>query len=342
MPNVYEPRRSPLELPFQRLLVRCRAERRLHLTTRTGTTPGTTLAGAFGQALCEVGCFLARAAPPCPLDRSGHPTCARPDACPVLALYKPYSVVHRRHMPRPVRLRARALERGRPVREWDLEATLWGRRATAAAPLVLDVLRRIGEVGLLADGRSIPFAIDSTETPPAQTLAQAAALGPPRRATLHFETPFLHEQSLPSAAGTTYKRFHTDGEPPLRTILGNAAFELVAWDLEDRQVGSAIDRRARGDLGDRARAAAEEAAAQLHILRSRTTAKRLGLRRSRHNRQYFPLTGFAGRTTIELASPDPWPWLVTLALGGGGQHRALGFGNVRLAMSLPDPLLFAP
>ena len=54
----------------------------------------------------------------------------------------------------------------------------------------------------------------------------------------------------------------------------------------------------------------------------------VGARLSKSSGTPYPLQGFQGNVELEGPLRAALPWLLALALGGGGQKRAMGFGVV--------------
>lgn len=334
---LYEPLNDPLELPVQRLTLHCRAERPLRFPEQEGSTPGTTLSGAFGVALWQTACARRRHGyTPCRGEQ-----CAAPFACPVPWLYKPYSSIHQRNMTRPVLLAAPALELERPVVEFQLHITLWGRRAIAHRDMVLEVLHNMA---LGPSDRRTRFAIHGIEGDEAASIAERTlpfTAVTDTRVLLRFETPFRHGETvtlietLPDGSRIEHKKrlFLAGGELPLAKLLGNVAYELAAWDMEDRELGDELDQRQRHALARLARQAAEEAAAGITVHSSLIPVGK-GRRYSKSGGGFYDLDGFAGEAMLGGDLDPALPWLVALSLGSGGQKRAMGFGRVCL---LPVP-----
>ncbi len=323
----YDPLTHPFELPIQKLFAHCVTDRPLFFPPRMGSTPGTTLAGAFGSALWPAVCASSTA---CNLlSKAGEPRCHDPSNCVVPWLYKPYSEVHRRNFARPVLLRAAELEGAEPVEAFTLEVTLWGRHAIAAQGAVKDTLKKMGELGLNGEKGQVYFNITKIEAAPSLTLAQQIARLPSAQsALLEFQTPFLHQEKTDQGR----RRFHTSQKLPLVSLLGNVAYNLVAWDMEDRN--SSLDGKMRHNLARDARDAAWEAAEDILVVRTHLSPVNIGDRYSRGNQQTMSLQGFVGLAELGGDLKSALPWLLTLALVGGGQKRAMGFGSVRMWLDL--------
>ncbi|RKZ78916.1 MAG: hypothetical protein DRR19_25690 [Candidatus Parabeggiatoa sp. nov. 1] len=328
----YDPLTHPFELPVQKLLAHCVTDRPLFLPPRQGSTPGTTLAGAFGTALWHAACpYSNKPAGACNKLHPSDPHCQDPSECPVAWLYKPYSNVHRRNFARPVLLRAAELEGDKPVDAFTLEVTLWGRHAIAAHETVKNTLLKIGQIGLNSEGVHVHFNITQFEVAPYFTLAQRIEQLPSVQSVLlEFQTPFLHQEKT----GNGKRSFHTRPELPIVGMLGNVAYNLAAWDMEDRDTGEQLDGKMRHHLARNARDVAWDVAEKLLIVRTHLSPVEIGERYSRGNQKMMSLQGFVGLAELAGDLEPAVPWLLTLALVGGGQKRAMGFGSVRLWLDL--------
>lgn len=315
----YNPLHHPFELPVQKLRVHCVTDRPLFFPAHSGSTPGTTLSGAFGSALWEAVCLNH-----CQTS-SKEPQCQHPEKCKVPWLYKPYSKIHCRNFARPVLLRAIALEESEPVEVFILEVTLWGRHAIAALHDVTKTLHKMGELGLKAENKVVHFQITKIETQPSISLAQRIQTLPLAHSVLlEFQTPFLHQEKNKEGK----RQFYLDQSLPIVNILGNAAYNLVAWDIEDR--GLLLDRAMRHNLARDARDVARDSAKEILHQRSHLSSVDIGTRYSRSNQQEMSLQGFVGLVELTGNIKSSLPWLLVLTLAGGGQKRAMGFGTVRL------------
>ncbi|MEN8218462.1 MAG: hypothetical protein ABFS56_19255 [Pseudomonadota bacterium] len=326
---MYDPLNHPFELPVQKLFAYCVTERPLFLPPRQGSTPGTTLAGAFGTALWPSVCLYSNTpAGACnTLQETDGPRCHDSSECILPWLYKPYSKIHRRNFARPVLLRALELEGAAPVEVFTLEVTLWGRHAIGAQGAVKDTLSKMGELGLNDEHGPVRFSVTKIETEPSLTLGQRIERLPSVQSVLlEFKTPFLHQEKV----GEGRRRFHMSQELPIVGMLGNVAYNLAAWDMEDRELGEALDAKARHSLARDARDAAWEAAEGLVVVRTHLSPVEIGERYSRGNKQTMLLKGFVGLAELGGDLKTALPWLLGLALAGGGQKRAMGFGSVRM------------
>jgi hypothetical protein len=100
--------------------------------------------------------------------------------------------------------------------------------------------------------------------------------------------------------------------------------------MEDRDLGERFDKKLRHSLARDARDAAFEAAEGLLILRTHLSPVEIGERYSRGTKKTMSLQGFIGLAELAGNFEVAMPWLLTLALAGGGQKRAMGFGTVRM------------
>jgi hypothetical protein len=328
----YDPILSPLELPVQQWRVPGHFEHPVVFPEREGATPGTLLWGAFGEALWHTTCADRQAGVSCN-QRVGAAHCLAPDRCVVPWLYKPQSSVHRRQMTRPVLLCSTDLDRPEPVSRFSLEVTLWGRHAVAAADRIEQTLRQAGQAGLQINGRPIRFQLEPSDQQPVATLLQRAIQWhslPLHSIELAFVTPFLYRDDKPDSQGFARPRYERGERFPLTDMIARAAYELAAWDIEDRDIGPGLDCTQRHALCRDTRDHARRQVEGLQITRLALQPAHRGKRRSRHNGHDFPLTGFTGEAWIGGDLSRALPWLLMFALGGGGQKRAMGFGQIRL------------
>ncbi len=331
----YDPHRSPFDLPVQALRFRLESRRPICLSGGVGATAGTTLAGAFGNALMESGCVRrVGGGRRCPLLRTGGVDCAFRAACVLPRVHKPESPVHLRPFAAPILLRAPELEAGESVETFDLWVTLWGRRALLARDLAAAAVGRLAHVGLDTPGGRESFEVTDAIVSPAVSLAEAmgdspGALGDPVR--VDTVTPLSLGRSTPSAptqdAGVAWRAFSS--------ALQNAAYELVAWDIEDREVGETVTREERDSCAEAARDACAEACAAARCVAGRLAPVHLGGRMSRGQRTRLPLRGISGFASLEGDLRGLVPWLTAAALGRMGQLRSFGFGQVTVTAQHP-------
>jgi len=318
----YDPLSHPFELPVQCLRIDCVAEKPLLFQPNADSTPGITLWGAFGDALLHSVCQR-RADGACGGAAGG---CAAPDTCAGRWLYKlPRSIAQKREFFRPVLLYAPALESGRPCAEFRIELLLWGRQAIARRETVVEIMRQMGRQGLKTGqdaAKPTRFLATRVEAGPAATLAErieAAWHWCGRGFLLRFETPFLLKKNE-RLADVTWSG-----------ILRDCAQNLVLWDIEDRGLVADDLPKSPHKLSLDARDAAQQAAESANVAYWRPSNAMRGKRVSRKNGQRFPLQGFTGEARFSAIDPAALPWMVTLALGGGGQKRPWGFGRVEIS-----------
>lgn len=331
-----EDRRAPLPpLPVQTLRFACASSGAIELPHRPGTSAGTTLAGAFGDALLEVTCARAREGlAVCEYDDGGSDGCADPARCRAPRLLRPRSAIHQHDFARPVFLRAPQLELGEPVREFELEVLLWGRRAVRSARTVQVAVQRMSRRGLLVNGRARKLRATLTTTDTAREVADTAPALPPgtERVQLRFETPVIlgdepaHEPR-PLTRGEARER--------LIDLFGNAAYELAAWNLEDADEGEPGQRSDRDRPANALRATTRETVSALDVQHAHLHFVELGTRRSRSNRRRYPLHGLTGCADLVGDLAPVWPLLHALTLGRLGQKRSMGFGTAQLWLAGP-------
>jgi len=328
----YNPVQSPLELPIQTWKVQCCFQHPVTLPLHSGTTPGTLLWGTFGTALWKALCQHIPAAKPCNI-QVGADHCLSPQVCQVPWLYKPHSSIHHRQMTRPVLLYSPELESPNPVSCFSIEVTLWGRHAVSTTEGIEQTLFECGCSGFMINGRIHRFQIIQIEKKPVATLLERVkryASHDWNTVNLQFVTPFVYREEKADAQGFTVATFEQGENLPLSNMIARAAYELAAWDIEDRETGEALDNTRRHALCRDTRDHARAAVAGLDIKDSILQPALKGKRYSRHNGHYFPLMGFTGQARIGGDITTALPWLLTLVLGGGGQKRSMGFGQIRM------------
>jgi hypothetical protein len=236
-------------------------------------------------------------------------------------------------MTRPVLLCSAELYSPQPVSAFRLDVTLWGRHAVAAADRIEQTLREAGQAGLQVNGKPVRFHLEPPEQQPVATLLERAIQWntlTTRQIHLTFLTPFLYRTEEPDAQGCSRPRFQLGEQFPLTDMIARAAYELAAWDIEDRDTGERLDNKQRHALCRDTRDHARRQVEGLEIIRAVLNPVLMGKRHSRHNGHYFPLTGFTGQAWVGGDLSRALPWLLMFALGGGGQKRAMGFGQIRI------------
>jgi hypothetical protein len=202
----YNPSVAPFDLPVQQLIARCLAERPFFLPPQAGATPSTTLWGTFGEVLLKHACIRrVRGLGAC---INHNAPCLASQDCLIPWLYEPYSSTHRRNLPRPVLLHARALEDQTPIDAFDLNVVLLGRHAIAARESVKQMIRVMGAVGLEVENGRVRFQVAGIKAALPKTLAERAAavrVDNWDQVLLVFETPFLHRESVEIAPGIKWQ-----------------------------------------------------------------------------------------------------------------------------------------
>ncbi|MEO5347533.1 MAG: CRISPR system precrRNA processing endoribonuclease RAMP protein Cas6 [Magnetococcus sp. YQC-9] len=327
----------PFDLPTQTLTFQCQLERPILFHFRQdGATPGTTLAGAFGTALLQVGCLRQRSGQPRCLGISGEEGFFCPEFadCAFHWLFKPYFLHQNRSPGRPVRLRAPQLETGNPVQNFSLEVALWGRHAVASREVVTDAIRLMGDNGLNHAGEPIRFRLLDQQVMPISTFQQEIERLSTvvwQKALLVFESPLLMQSRATDADGASTRVTTNSASFRLESLLGNAAYEIMAWHLEEHPSNEHANREVRHALCRNQRQAAVQALhASIDDWQPRLVPIDLGQRISRSNGRRFPIRGLLGHVELTGRINDLLPWLVLLEWLGGGQKRSMGFGATRL------------
>jgi hypothetical protein len=190
-----------------------------------------------------------------------------------------------------------------PRDEFELEITLWGRRAIATREEIRTAVRRMGEE--LHD--PAPFICEERDRKPARTLKELADDLPriARRLTLTLETPL-----------------DIDEEPPLcmKELAVDAARRLARFDLEDRGETGTVDPTAH----------AEEAARRARAALGSLRPGFYNLGQESFGEDEITSIGWMGHCDYERPGPEAWPWLLALALGRAGRGRREGYGAFSL------------
>lgn len=310
----YDPLRSPFDAPLLTLDLALDLARPLTFGRVAGHSLATATRGAFDRALLTTACA---ALPDVSCPRDGAP-CARPDACVIPWLHKPAAAAQRRTHPSPAVLHAAPTDDPRRV---ALSVALFGRHAVDAVENVLAALHLAAAWGVRDDEGAVRFALRG-DVRDARTLAERAAslrdeAPPGARWSLEFVDPCAAEA------------------PELAALAGNAAHDLVQWDLHDRGDDEALGKRGCDALADLARAAAQAAWGAVEVTIETLSADTWGPRRSRSNAGRFALEGFRGTVRLEGAVREALPWIVPWTLRGLGGRTAWGMGVVRLTWSAP-------
>jgi len=317
---------DPLHLPTQRLILKCESNQPLAFEKHDAQL---RLAGAFGRTVWEKCAIEARF---CERHKTqNEPKCQNGVNCLTHWLYKPFSDIHRRDFARPVFLFSPTFAQPHePTQAFDLEVTLWGRHAITAQSHVLDIIDKMGKVGLRCEDKNIPFRVVDYQSGLVLTIKDQLGYGVDfKRIKLDFLTPlWFAKRDGQDHYRRHYYSVHED-MLPLRDILANVAYEWAAWDIEDRQLP--VDHQTRHRRACEWRDAARAAADGLQIYEAELHQIHWGERQSRRNQQFYPLQGLMGWAELFGDLKAALPYLIALSLAGGGQKRAQGFGVVRLS-----------
>jgi hypothetical protein len=118
----------------------------------------------------------------------------------------------------------------------------------------------------------------------------------------------------------------------LGSLLGNAAHELVQWDLADSGLAESFgdgSKRRCDAYADEARTTVKELATGLTVAGEVDHAT-LGRRASRGNGGKFELAGHHGWLRIAGDLQALLPWFIVLELRGAGAKKSFGMGDVRV------------
>ncbi len=307
MSSDYSPSHSPFELPISIYVIRCRLGRPLELLPREGASLSTTFRGAFFTALRSVGCI--RPSRGVCLD-----SCQSPKACPVPLLHAPRSASQKRDHASPVLLRVEEPVDVDGQAELACQMTLWGRKARGLAALILTALDAMARSGVRGRQGNVRFTPD-VRLAFEGTLARWAEGWLPRGA----------DRVLVEFLGPCDTR-----TPDLSTLAGNAAHDLVQWDLDDRGDSEHLGKVGCDELAEKARAQARAAFACVTEDAGLATYEDRGTRFSAANHNPFRLSGLRGYCALRGHLTPALPWLALLALRGAGEKTSFGLGAVRL------------
>jgi len=300
--------RSPLEMQVWVARGEGQFQRPLHLGERPGTSLATSIRGAFGEALLESGCVLAKSSGACVRRPRGASGCLGPRDCPVRLL-------HRRTSP------AEGRTLGSAVALWidsdgasiQAEVSVWGAPAVAARKAVIAAIGEAGRRGLCDDLGKVPFTLDVKEIHRGSLRTWGRQTGPPPdRLLVEFSTP-CHSRAA-----------------DLPRIVGNMAHDLCQWDIEDRGLAPDLGRADCAEAGTRARRESEESFEGTAMEWQSLSQVDLGARASRTNSGRIALRGFVGQCLVSGRLAEAGPWLLALALRGAGGRRSFGLGRVRI------------
>jgi hypothetical protein len=174
--DAYNPFVSPLFMPVIRQVYACRFSSHIQLPVLKGSTPGTLVNGCFRGLILAHACRESRLfeSTDVPALRSmllrqdfaascmsGEFHCIHPDVCACEDLHRRRcSWQPGRVLPPVVRLSAPRLWDPEPVREWEMEITLLGRKAGRHSDLMQKLVHLMGEVGLRIEGKILTFSVE--------------------------------------------------------------------------------------------------------------------------------------------------------------------------------------
>ncbi len=361
-PDAYNPFFSPLFLPVAKQIYSCRFHEFLQLPSHEGATPGTLVNGCFRGIILAHACRESRLfgsedvhALQEMLVREDFPAvcmgtefhCAQPGTCACEDLHRRRcSWQPGRVLPPVVRISAPRLWEPDPVREWEMEITLLGRRAIRHAELITRLAHLMGRVGLRVEGKQQTFEVKGPmETysgciggelhpvsSPAASPESPHPAGPDsivipdstKRLLLELATPLLLK---PARRGRKPEYMEPDGELHPARLLGNMTFDLCALDMEDREDAPAI--QSRRVLCEAARAMVQTMGLNIRVLAVQLHPARHGARMSRSNQCEIRLDGHFGHMILRCP-PDTLPWIRALGHWRAGQLASKGFGDIRL------------
>ncbi|MBF0583229.1 MAG: CRISPR system precrRNA processing endoribonuclease RAMP protein Cas6 [Magnetococcales bacterium] len=215
-----------------------------------------------------------------------------------------------------------------------MEVTLWGWRATAAREVVAESIQVMGDNGLNYDRQPVRFRVLNRQDKPSVTFRQETdrfAGYSWQKALLVFETPLLVQSRTTDDKGNSQRRETMAESFHLTSLIGNAAYDLMAWYLEECQPNEAADAPSRHILCRALRQSAEQVLeASIDDWHSHLVPVDLGQRISRSNGRRFPVKGLLGHVEVTGRINELLPWLIVLECLGGGQKRSMGFGTTRL------------
>jgi len=318
-------------LPVEIFTAYCQSNTALVLPIKSGATPGTTLFGSFGDILLDNHCQQKQNC----LHNRAEFECKLPQTCPLKWLFKPYSDIHHRHFPRPIFMYSRELENRVPVTHFKLHITLWGQHAIQQKTCIQQSLITLAEKGFLLNSQPQSFQISHFSTSKAQSLEEL--ITPYSQQAINsvlflFETPLRYREKVRHPNGKTESFWQAAGEPPIRELIANSAYELAAWQLEDSQQ-TQIDKQQRHQHCQQIKHSVVDLLEKTYPDNWLLYPASVGQRYSKSEQKEFQLDGFRGFTELKGDLNAALPWLIALALQGGGQNRAMGFGRIRLILN---------
>ncbi len=315
----YEISQSPFELPIVIYEVKCNLKRELQFLSRKGANLATSLRGVFRLAIHELACT------------NPHSTnckdCPSYKKCLVPFLYGPRSEAQRRDLASPIILWP--MEPVKPANTIKIKLVIWGRQAIQCQEIVFRALSLAGEYGIEDSVGGVPFAsqvalsFDGTLNQLINSIISKHS-GARRMGIEMLGPPFATSQSV-------RQQLNKETDISLSAILGNAAHDLVLWDVEDRGLSYLLAKQGCDKLAQMAR---ERACAALDLIKMETTllaVESYGKRYSRQNGKSFALNGLIGKIHLSGDIEKVLPWLVVLSLRGGTAKKSFGTTRVQLS-----------
>jgi hypothetical protein len=261
--------------------------------------------GALQTSLLHLGCTQDCMSEPA-FEHGG--LCRRGAACPVFWLYKPRSAEQKRHHASPLALRAAATSDNVLV----ARIACFGRHALGFLPLIQHALAASGQLGLEWESVKFPFRCRMENSVAGLLGELTAAPTPLEELSLEFTTPCQVTML------------------DLASVAANAAHDMSQWALCDSGQAVRLSKKGCDAESDAVGTRAAQAVGALHTIQSATSFRTLGTRRSHSNAGSIRMDGFTARMGLSGPLREAFPWLALLALRGGGRHKSLGMGEIKL------------
>lgn len=298
---------SPFRMPVRVVRAHCRLARPVLMGDREAMELPQRLRGAWLESLGVTGCRGN-----CnhnPANQTRTLVCARPQECAVPRLFKPRCQWQKRDHPPSVALWPEPTG----ADSFVLEAVCLGRHASSHRQLIDAALEDCGRRGVMFDDRPAPFLLDhSVCFDGSIDRLVAAEARPASELLLGFMTPCEVRSE------------------DLGDVAGNAAHDLVQWDLADSGASSILLKAGCDELAELARVQARRALAALAVQTLNREDVYVGRRWSESFRGSFRLSGFTAFVRLTGAVAEALPWLILLSIRGAGRHKSFGSGHVRL------------
>lgn len=295
--------------------------------------PSEINAGLGNKLLRGKGCFWGyQTAVACveAKEREIYLKCKKKDKCLLPFLYKPQSMVTFRTFARPIRITIDKLEGG----DFLFWITAWGRKASSKRGLAIiaNALAEMGEEGVKdIEGKFIPFEIlgepkiefkGDIRQFSSQLFEGIEKL---KYITLELITPVKWK-------GQTDSRRQTLTTPNLAwdKIFGEVAYDLVAWDLEDRGMNKILGRTVSNAIASSVRTYFENLFVSIEIEQASLYYGSQGVRCSRKSGNDYKLDGLLGSVILRGELSPLKDILAVMAIWGCGQDRSNGLGRIKL------------